>query len=236
MIRLLLVSANPSGTEKIRTDKEFNLISSRFSSSEHRDDIVVRSCLAVSVNELRNTMFEYRPNIVHFSGHGTIESLIFESDASDFISVNSERVLDFLSLFSRVEGVFLNACYSSGANINGVFKSIPFVVAVKGRVRDNDAIVFSSSFYGAIFNGEDVDKAFSIAESAVSLDAREYSFTRVDRSIASSFELRKSQFTLYRSSSYKENLESKKYLYVFGAILCAPVIFFVAFLIYSNWS
>jgi len=59
-------------------------------------------------------MLDFKPNIVHFCGHGEAEDgIAFEDDNGNTKLVNSEALSGFFELFEdNVECILLNACYS----------------------------------------------------------------------------------------------------------------------------
>ncbi|MFN6066541.1 MAG: hypothetical protein ACK45T_05085, partial [Pseudanabaena sp.] len=67
---VLVLAANPSGTDALDLEKEANLIRSRLQEGEAGKSLVVQFERAVQVTDLSKFLLQYQPLIVHFSGHG----------------------------------------------------------------------------------------------------------------------------------------------------------------------
>jgi hypothetical protein len=70
-IRILFVAANPRETSRLELDEEIREISHKIKQSKYRDSLELISLWAARTDDLLQGMNEYKPNIVHFSGHGT---------------------------------------------------------------------------------------------------------------------------------------------------------------------
>lgn len=68
--RILMLSANPSGTAALQLDKEYGRISARISEKSEPGQFLVRHKKAVTLTEFQDALIDEKPNIVHFSGHG----------------------------------------------------------------------------------------------------------------------------------------------------------------------
>jgi hypothetical protein len=66
MVTLLLLSANPLDSEKLRLDEEFRDIQDCVAAGP-RKRICIEMRLAVRLQDLRKLLLEFRPAIVHFS-------------------------------------------------------------------------------------------------------------------------------------------------------------------------
>jgi hypothetical protein len=70
-IRILFVAANPRETSRLELDEEIREISHKIKQSKYRDSLELISLWAARTDDLLQGMNDYKPNIVHFSGHGT---------------------------------------------------------------------------------------------------------------------------------------------------------------------
>jgi len=58
-------------------------------------------------------MLKRQPNGIHFSGHGTKEALILESNATESVRLNSDDLVERLKVLTvKPNFVFLAACHS----------------------------------------------------------------------------------------------------------------------------
>jgi len=112
------------------------------------------------VDRLRLT----RPQIVHFSGHGDVQGLMFTSPRG----VGAQRVTgaalkDFLKVFpNEIRLVVLSACFSSD-QAESIAEVVGCAIGTPGGIADEDAIRFNAAFYGFIARGESVATAFKKA-------------------------------------------------------------------------
>jgi CHAT domain-containing protein len=71
---ILIVSANPKDTSKLRLDEEAREIEEGLQRSQRRGQFKVKSKWALRARDLRRALLDEQPNIVHFSGHGALKA------------------------------------------------------------------------------------------------------------------------------------------------------------------
>ena len=76
--KILILSANPIDTKRLRFDEEIREIEEGILRAKHRDQFEIKSKLAVRFQDLRRALLDYKPQIVHFIGHGDKEGLKVE--------------------------------------------------------------------------------------------------------------------------------------------------------------
>jgi hypothetical protein len=83
-IKVLFLASNPIGTSTLSLDKELRLITRKIRSSEYRDAIDLIPCLATQADDFIDFLNQHRPDILHFSGHGSPdgEILLMDQDGS----------------------------------------------------------------------------------------------------------------------------------------------------------
>jgi hypothetical protein len=79
-IKVLFLASNPIGTSTLSLDKELRLITRKIRSSEYRDAIDLIPCLATQADDLIDYLNQHRPDILHFSGHGSPDGEILLLD------------------------------------------------------------------------------------------------------------------------------------------------------------
>lgn len=149
--RILILAANPKQTRGLRLDEELRDIKEGLQRSLNRDNFDLRYDLAVRPRDIRRAILDYRPNIIHFSGHGSgIEGLYFEDETECEKPVTGEALASLFKQFSRqIECVLLNACYSE-IQANAIVQHINYVIGMKDSINDKAAIEFAVGFYDAI--------------------------------------------------------------------------------------
>jgi CHAT domain len=68
---ILILAANPNGTNRLRLDEEVRRIEQRLQRAKKRDQFKVVVKLAVTDEDLRRALLDNEPEVVHFAGHGT---------------------------------------------------------------------------------------------------------------------------------------------------------------------
>lgn len=162
MKKILILSANPMDTSRLRLDKEVREIQSALERSQSRDNFQLITKSAVRINDLRRAMLDSEPQIVHFSGHGIAgnnydqtqenqpSGIVLESDSGEMQLVSTKALTSLFELFKdKVECILLNACYSE-SQAEAIYKYIDCVIGMNNAIPDNAAINFSIGFYDAI--------------------------------------------------------------------------------------
>ncbi|RMF02797.1 MAG: CHAT domain-containing protein, partial [Bacteroidetes bacterium] len=68
--RILFLASNPSDTAKLQLTHEHSLISARLQEAMEPNKFPLLLKRAVTPSEFQRFIYQYKPNIVHFSGHG----------------------------------------------------------------------------------------------------------------------------------------------------------------------
>lgn len=168
--RILLLSANPKGTTRLRLDEEIREIKEGLRRAKRREKFVIESPEAVRYRDIRRAILDFEPNVVHFSGHGEgEEGLLFEDEMGQVKLVDAEALAGLFELFvSQVECVVLNACYSN-VQAEAIAQHIPYVIGMKKAIGDKAAIEFAVGFYDALGAGKLVRDAYKFGCNAIQL-------------------------------------------------------------------
>lgn len=170
--RILFLAANPQGTTPLALDHEIRAIEDNLQRSEHRDTLELISKWALRPDDLLQLLNQYKPHVVHFSGHGSKENeivLLSEADTSQPVSSVALGEL-FRTLKDNIRLVVLNACFSRG-QAEAVVKHIDCAVGMNKAIGDQAAITFAASLYRAIGFGRSVKEAFDQGKAALMLDS-----------------------------------------------------------------
>jgi hypothetical protein len=163
-LNILFFSSSPSDEKRLRVDIELRKIEETLASTKCRDKIILNKKGAVKPETMTQAMLEFKPNIVHFAGHGNNEGIVIENDNgySVFFPLEGLERLFSISLFKEtIQCVILNACYSE-KQAEVISKNGIYVVGMNSSIGDEAAIKFSLGFYQAIGNGDTIEVAFSI--------------------------------------------------------------------------
>ncbi|MEJ6486844.1 AAA-like domain-containing protein [Nostoc punctiforme UO1] len=158
--KILIVSANPKNTDRLRLDEEVREIQAGLERSKKRDEFEIIPKFAVRPQDLRRALLDYEPEIVHFSGHGaSTQGLVLENDSGQAQLVSTEALTRLFGLFQdKVECVLMNACYSE-VQAQAIFQHIDYVVGMNQEIGDEAAIEFAVGFYDAL----GADKSYEVA-------------------------------------------------------------------------
>lgn len=168
--RILLALASPSDEPRVRVDIEARTIQDRLKLGKKRGSTIVsRVLVAARIEDVRMALLEDKPNIVHFSGHGThAGQLVFENAHGESETVPPHALAELLSICGTVQCVILNACYSIKQG-ELMLPSIPFAIVMDGSISDDAAIAFAAGFYDAVGAGENYETAFKYGRNNIGL-------------------------------------------------------------------
>jgi hypothetical protein len=163
--KILILAANPRDTVKVRVNQEFEEIKNIF---KENNNFVVKENLAVTPDNLSDTLSEHQPDIVHFIGHGKgKDGMILEDDDGLKLLVNNEGFTDIFEYFS-IECLYLNSCHSV-VQAKKIVQHINYVIGMQDEIENKIAKKFATKFYRELARGKDYKSAFQFARSAVKL-------------------------------------------------------------------
>jgi len=170
MKRILILSANPKNTDKLRLDEEVREIQAALERSRTRDQFEIVTRWAVRVDDLQAILLDQHPQVVHFSGHGAgSQGLALENESGQTQLVSTEALAGLFQLFQTdIECVLLNACYSE-AQAGAIHQHIDCVVGMNQAVGDKAAIDFARGFYRSLGAGRTYEEAFEFGRNAIDL-------------------------------------------------------------------
>ena len=168
--KILILSANPKDTARLRLDEEVREISEGLKRSKKRDQFIIEQRWAVRPRDLRHAFLDVNPKIVHFSGHGSSkDGLLLENDDGNFQIVEPKALAGLFELFrDKIECVLLNACYSNN-QAQSILQHVNYVIGMNDAIEDKAAIEFSVGFYDAIGSGKPFDLAYKFGCNALQL-------------------------------------------------------------------
>jgi hypothetical protein len=168
-VKILFFSAVPEDWDQLDADKEFRRI---FEKCETRRVGIISISSMQTIN-LHNALLRNKPEIVHFSGHGIADEILFEDARRNGQGVSKDA---FINLFGRLPKkprlIFLNACFTA-VNIEGLNQIVDFVIAAREEISDVAASVFAAKFYENLFLGTTVKAAFELAKNYFEIEKSE---------------------------------------------------------------
>ncbi len=140
--------------------------------SDFRDKFEIKQHWAVRVVDLQSCLLRHKPDIVHFSGHGSPSNeIMFEDIDGDSQSVSSLAVSQLFSVLKdNIRCVVLNACYSEQQAL-AIAKHIDCVIGMSKAIGDSAAVSFAVAFYQALGYGRNVKAAFDLGCVQINLES-----------------------------------------------------------------
>jgi len=163
-IRVLMLAANPLGTDRLAIDEEARQIAERLRLSRDRDAFDLITAWAVRPLDLLQQLNDHRPQVVHFSGHGggAGEILLSAGDGTGR-RVRAPALADlFRATDDDIRVVVLNACHSAAA-AQAIGPHVDYVVGMSAPITDKAATIFAASFYSSLGSGRAIPQAFAQA-------------------------------------------------------------------------
>lgn len=152
-------------------------------------DVEHFGCDLGAFDELQDRVREYRPHVVHLTGHGVVDDgeayFAFEDQEGYADTRAGDQIVNDALAGRGVQCVFVSGCETGQAPeleaINGLCQSlvtsgVPLAVGWAASILDDVATVFGNTFYAELSAGESVDRAVVQARR----DARQLCRERVE--------------------------------------------------------
>jgi NTP pyrophosphatase (non-canonical NTP hydrolase) len=166
--RVLVVFANPRGTTALKLSQEDRAIREAIQRGKSRDSITLEIRHATTIDDLRRALLDDGYQVLHFSGHGSFDSLLFENEQGKKVDSPIDAVAALIAHHPSIECVILNACNSVAA----ITKPLAAItVGMDNAVDDAAAIEFSRGFYDAVAAGKSYE--FAVKEGEIACQTKQ---------------------------------------------------------------
>jgi CHAT domain-containing protein len=178
-LRLLIVVSSPFDLEsrnKLDADREVQLIRRGVQAQVDKGLVEIELEDIASIAQLRLTLDEFKPHLLHFTGHGFYDGdtrkaddplrsgLLLEDGSAkgQRLKVGGREFAQILTGRPELRAVVLSACVSalpgSSEGIGGtaqemVRAGVPVVIAMQDSIRDDSATLFAQHFYSQLASG-----------------------------------------------------------------------------------
>ncbi len=143
--KILFVSSVPEDKNYIDVGQESDIISEVLGIMKQDSKFQFIHKHGIIRGKFREILQDYKPDIIHFSGHGgEKEGLVFQDNEE----ISKEMLRDIFDGLHNVQLIYLNACYS--AKQTDAIKNLTNVKNIIGMnksIADYIAIQFSTNFY-----------------------------------------------------------------------------------------
>jgi hypothetical protein len=171
-LRVLYLTASPDVGNPLRTDAEVNNVLKALRGAKHRDQVELHLRPAATSQDLMDGINDVRPHVIHFSGHGDGQGLLFDNaslDAPEGRQIPFELLTRLLDATDTPPALLvLNACETL-AGSDSLLEVTPVVVAMADSVGDMAAGVFATHFYAGIASAQSVGAALRQAQVSMEL-------------------------------------------------------------------
>ncbi|MEM9273595.1 MAG: AAA-like domain-containing protein [Cyanobacteria bacterium P01_F01_bin.143] len=170
---ILILAANPKKTAQLRLDEEVREIEEGLRRSEKLSSFIIKSRWAKRTKDIQRTIFEEKPQIVHFSSHGAGENgIVCESVLWLAKPVGENALSEMFSLLAeQVECVLLNACHSQ-KQAYAIAEHIDTVIGMSQEVGERAALKFAIGFYDAVGKEQNYSFAYEQGCAAMAMGAK----------------------------------------------------------------
>lgn len=174
-LKIVLLVTNPERRASLQTGVEARYIDEGIRLANRASEVELKVVLAPTLDTLLDTLNAYSPDVIHFSGHGGGQALLFDNYRAgddggtilDFDMVS--RVIEATSVTPKL--LVLAACDTvDGAD--RFLDSVPAVVAMADTIEDEAACEFSKRFYQSLSAGATILN--SLDQAKIGLEHRGY--------------------------------------------------------------
>lgn len=162
------MSSDPRNVDRLRLATERRELEDAIRDTRLRSSFSLHDIGSCRIRDITRALDEYKPSILHFSGHGSSSGIFFERDDGFAIMVDKSALAALLGTQQGLDLVILNSCYSH-EQAQAIADVVGYVIGMEGSILDEDAISFSREFYRALGDGRNIEDAFKRARAAVGL-------------------------------------------------------------------
>ena len=170
-MKVLFLAATPPNLPRLRVDEEIREIEQEIRLGRERDLIQVETRWAVRSRDIGRALFDVRPDLVHFAGHGGggEESFAAEDETGKAIVLPVDSLVDiFKAAGERVRCILVNACSTERLAVTlSAALPLAYVIGMRQPVADRSSISFSIGFYQALAAGGTVKQAFRLGRAQI---------------------------------------------------------------------
>lgn len=174
MIRILFLTANPfegnSSEPPLKLYREFESIDDKIQLSEYRHEFELIPRFSSSLFRLHEYIIRFRPQIIHFSGHGTKSGeLVFQDQYGGNQIANINAIKNIFGILHKgIRYVVLNSCFSEN-QAQLISQYVDCVIGIANEIYDQAAIGFATNFYFGLGSGLNVNDAYELGKNYVKL-------------------------------------------------------------------
>lgn len=168
--KIALAAASPKDLARLNIEEEFARINDVKDFSFNINNLSIEYRPSLTKDRLTRLLSKNKPNILHFSGHGSGAVLYFRDQNNYSVKVDKKALAELLIVYAdTLECVILNACYSK-EQAELLAQYIPNVIGTSSAIGNEKSIKFSELYYQALFNGRSYKEAFEETMGGVGIE------------------------------------------------------------------
>jgi hypothetical protein len=136
---------------------------------------------AARSQDLLDAVTEFRPQVVHFSGHGgqNPPGLYFEANKGGPQVVSTRAIQQFFAAVgTQTKLVVLSACYSED-QARAIARHVDCVIGMGDAIADGAAIEFAVAIYAAIADNCSIRESFDGAKAVLAMNGHDDSIVKL---------------------------------------------------------
>jgi hypothetical protein len=159
---ILFMPANPVRTTRSALGEEAHDLQQELARCQYRDRFELQPQLAPRATDIHRHIEALRPSVVHFSGHGEPDGLVFHQDDGSFQAVSPDELREIFRIAAvSVKLVVLSACFTE-PHAQALLECVDCVVGMPGPIGDDAARRFAIGFYEALGDRASVQTAYDL--------------------------------------------------------------------------
>lgn len=150
-MKILFLTANPVELARLDLESETHDVRVAIERGARRDELQLQTAAGARLSDLQHLLDVHRPDILHFSGHGSNSrgEIALYADQGHCVPAPIEALAKTVA---SVRGVVLNAC-SSEAQARAIVSRGPWAIGMADAIQGDDARCFSRAFYSKLADG-----------------------------------------------------------------------------------
>lgn len=165
-MRVLYVACNPDEASELAIEREITELQRSALAGGTTSDVSFLFMPDVSVERLPLELSRYRPDIVHFSAHGTKSGLEFSEQSGENVKLTAKALKQFFNYEKPPRLVYFNACDS--ANLaRDVLGPVQMAIGTTAPITNKASRESAVLFYDRLLMGMSVHDAFSAGKQMI---------------------------------------------------------------------
>lgn len=173
-VNVLLVHSSPTDRQILQIDEEVRIVQAAINRAKYSRRFNVISVGAARIDDVRRHLLDNPVAIVHFSGHGEADGLLFKDEFGKSTRWSYAALAKYLDRFPSIKCVLLNACFGA-AETSSTLAGL--TVGMAQQLADPAAIEFARGFYDALGAGYSYE--FAAIEGELTALAKGYDALRM---------------------------------------------------------